>query len=171
MKPIAWILLLIATSCNEATDTAQLKADTTHLTFRTTKNNPVNNTAKSAGTYDSLSGCYRYIQKRDTIKLKLTVKDTTVNGELAFDNYQIDGSSGTIQGIIRNNQVIVYYNFASEGMQSVREVVFLFRGKKLVQADTQDMSFRNDTAIYKDHQQINFDTSRIFSPVNCDELF
>jgi len=171
MKPIAWILLLIATSCNEATNSVQSEADTTHLSPQVPKTNPINDTTKGAGLYDSLSGCYRYIRNRDTIKLKLAVKDIIVNGELAYDNYQIDGSAGTIQGIIRNNQVIVYYNFASEGMQSVREVVFLIRGKKLVQADTQDMSFRNDTAIYKDHQQINFDTSRIFSPINCKELY
>jgi hypothetical protein len=158
--------------CNDTSTPASTSLDTAitpdHNGMPAGNKTPSN--TENTGTYDSLSGCYRYVYNRDTIKLTITIKDTVVNGLLAYDNYQIDGSTGTIKGVVRNNQIIAYYDFTSEGMQSVREVAFKIENRNLIQADTRDMSYRNDTAVYKNYQQIQFDTSRIFQPVDCRAL-
>ncbi len=167
MKHIAWIVILAALGCNQSPAPSTATSDTATSNSSSTS---ISNGA-AAGAYNSLSGCYRWVHNRDTIKLKLAIQDTLVNGQLAYDNYQIDGSAGTLKGTVRNNQIVAFYDFTSEGMQSVREVAFRVEGSRLVQAGTRQMSYRRDTAVYPDHQQIEWDSSRIFQPVDCGSLW
>ena len=116
------------------------------------------------------AGCYRAVQGQDTILLQLTGSDSTISGTMQYDNYGIDGNIGTLQATVRNNRLQGYFRFFSEGMWSVREVIFEKRQNQLLQADTRQMTSSGDTVVFSNPQLLNWDTQRPFVPVNCSEL-
>lgn len=69
--------------------------------------------------------CYQYAKDSSTIKLKVVIKDNIATGNLIYDYYQKDKSQGTIKGEIKSDTLFANYKFMSEGIESIREVVFL----------------------------------------------
>ena len=45
-----------------------------------------------------ISGCYMQVLKRDTFAVILKQDGNTVTGKLSLDNYEKDGSTGTVTG-------------------------------------------------------------------------
>ncbi|WP_353185970.1 hypothetical protein [Parapedobacter lycopersici] len=114
----------------------------------------------------SQTACYRYVNGRDTVHLRLVIDRDSVNGTLHFRNYQVDGSSGSVSGRFRGDTLVVFYDFFAEGMHSVTEEAFL------VQGDTYIRGFgeRQETAgIHRfiDSRAIDFSDGQAFHPVPC----
>jgi hypothetical protein len=61
---------------------------------------------------------------RDTAILMLDQKGNMFTGKMLYDNYEKDGSRGTIKGKEDNEIIKLWYDFDSEGMHSVMEVYF-----------------------------------------------
>jgi hypothetical protein len=79
-----------------------------------------------------LTACYSDISPKDSVILRIIQKGDSVSGTLFIQIEGKDRNTGTIQGIIKGDTLTADYSFMSEGMQSVREEVFLKRGNALV---------------------------------------
>lgn len=74
---------------------------------------------------DSIKGCYVATLEKDRYTLAVTSEnDGVIEGSLAFDNFEKDSSHGTFSGTYTNGILLGDYSFSSEGMDSVRQVIF-----------------------------------------------
>lgn len=150
-------------SCNNTVDNPgtvegkNLSADTSKVNSR---NQP--------GDAD-VSGCYMKILQRDTLTIKLDQTKNVVTGKLTFDNYQKDGSTGTVHGTIDGNIIKLWYNFASEGMNSVMEVYFKKEGERLLRG-IGPVDVKGDTSYFTNPSAIQFVKDQAFGKISCEDL-
>ena len=78
-----------------------------------------------------VTGCYMKIVGRDTAILMLEQNGKEYSGKMLYDNYEKDGSRGTIKGKEEEGILKLCYDFNSEGMHSVTEVYFKKENGKL----------------------------------------
>jgi hypothetical protein len=115
---------------------------------------------------DPASGCYRMLKGNDSAFLTLAIIDSTVSGNLEYSLYGKDKNSGTIKGFRRGNLIVADYTFSSEGVMSVREVVFKMKDGNLVEGYGE--SGENAGKIsFNDHGQLKFDSGIEFSKLVC----
>jgi hypothetical protein len=130
----------------------------------------VHGNATPIGTTDTkpliLDGCYEMIIRQDTAKLELTIQDTTVTGRLVYDWHEKDRNTGTIKGVLRDSVIIADYQFESEGMMSVREVVLRI-GKDALSQGFGELSDNNGKIVYTDPSNLQYDTIHPFIKVPC----
>lgn len=110
--------------------------------------------------------CYWKITGRDTLVAWLVEKDNKIAGTLNFDNFQKDGSSGTLTGTIEDNIIKLWYSFESEGMKSVLEVWFKKQESRLVRG-VGPSGVKNDTSYFTDPSAVRFDTGQTLLLVDC----
>lgn len=103
-----------------------------------------------------VAGCFMQVLKRDTFAASLKQNGNNVSGKLSFDNYEKDGSTGTVHGKLQGDVLKLFYSFASEGMNSVMEVYFKYSDGKLVRG-TGDMDNKGDTVYFKNPGAIKYD--------------
>lgn len=113
-----------------------------------------------------LSGCYTMISNKDTATLEISVQDTIVSGSLQYHWAQKDWNTGRIQGVLRNDLIHADYTFESEGMTSVREVVFKIEDSTL-QEGTGELVQQNNKVVYRNKDQLQFHTIHPFIKVAC----
>lgn len=136
------ILLLSVGACSNDTKQQASTEDAVHAGADAV-------TGFAEGSPFAVSGCYRMTQKRDTALLNLQVTDTLVSGDLVYHWNTRDGNKGTLKGVLRDSLILADYTFQSEGMTSVREVIFKIKDSTLVQAfgelvpGKEKVSFRN----------------------------
>lgn len=139
-----------------------------------------NNTAKqiqetdSAGTEtressNNISGCYLRVLQRDTLAASLQQVGNTVTGRLTFDNYQKDGSSGSVNGELNGNILKLVYSFQSEGMNSVMHVYFKVVENGLIHG-IGEVAVKGDTAYFKDTSNISYPVGNLLTRIPCDKL-
>jgi hypothetical protein len=152
---ILFVLVLLACNNNSA-NTTEEKNDSEQ--------------ASQAITISStdFSGCYRKALQRDTVLLQLQQSGDSVSGTVSFDNYQKDSSSGTVRGSVKKDTVVLWYNFFSEGMHSVMEIVLQKTEDGLVRAVGPIVS-KGDTALFKDHNEIKFDPRQTLQKIECNK--
>ena len=112
-----------------------------------------------------VTGCYIKIIGRDTAILMLEQKGNMFSGKLLYDNYEKDGSRGTIKGKEDKEIIKLWYDFDSEGMHSVMEVYFKKENGKLLRG-IGDMDVKTDTTYFI--SGINYSDKEAFTKVNCD---
>lgn len=115
------------------------------------------------------AGCYQQILKKDTADLRLEVKDSTVNGYLRYNRFGKDGNVGTLKGVIRDSLLLVAYRFRSEGMSSVREIIFKIKPGQLLEA-TGPRDERTGENIYVNKNQLQYTVLPPFIKVNCSKI-
>lgn len=113
-----------------------------------------------------LGGCYEMAIKKDTARLMLTIKDSTVTGSLVFNWHEKDGNTGMIKGVVRDSFIVADYTFQSEGITSVREEVFKIRDGSLVHGFG-DLQEQNGKVVYKDRSRLQYDLDHPFLKVDC----
>lgn len=113
-----------------------------------------------------LAGCYEMTMQRDTATLNLQVTDTVVTGTLVYRWYARDGNTGTIKGVLRDSLVVADYTFRSEGLTSVREVIFKIQDTTLVQAFG-DLANRGNKIVYANRDAVQYTTDHPFVKVPC----
>lgn len=78
--------------------------------------------------------CYLGIKDKDTVSLSLIIKgDTLRYGKLSYNYFEKDRSEGTLVGAFHGDTLLGKYSFRSEGVKSVREVIFLKQGKSYIE--------------------------------------
>ena len=97
--------------------------------------------------------CYLFVASKDTYALKLNIIDTAVKGTAVFKNFEKDSNHGNVEGKIDGDIIHLWYNFQSEGMNSVRELYFKKEGDKLV-TGTSSEATRADTAYVPDAKAV-----------------
>ena len=114
-----------------------------------------------------ISGCYMKITGRDTAILMLEQKANDLSGKMMYDNFEKDGSRGTVKGKKEGDILKLFYDFNSEGLRSVMEVYFkevtggLLRG-------IGDIDVKGDTAYFR--SGINYSDKEAFSRIDCSEV-
>ncbi len=124
------------------------------------KNNPV---------LVNVRGCYMKLLQRDTMILHLEQNGDDVTGKMIFDNYQKDGSSGTVHGKVKGDVIQLWYNFTSEGMNSVMELFFRKQDKGVVRG-IGPVDAKKDTAYFTDHSAIYYPENQTFNKIDCAEV-
>lgn len=78
--------------------------------------------------------CYQCVQGNDTILMQLIRKgDSLQSGKLSYRFFEKDQNEGIVTGVFHGDTLLGKYKFKSEGMISVREVIFLKRGKSYIE--------------------------------------
>ena len=147
-------LFFIAGSCNnEGKPAAEINNDTV-----------VNNITT---VVDSISaGCYSQIVERDTSLLQFENRNNQINGSLSYNFYQKDRNDGTLQAEIAGDTIKGWYLFKSEGIISVRQVLWKVNGDELWPAKGEVIQ-KNDTTLFAQPDKLKFDKAHPFKKVPC----
>ena len=122
--------------------------------------------AEVTKTEDSPKHCYQYISQKDSAFLSLETKNNQVTGTLSYNLFEKDKNNGAITGIVKGDTIIADYTFQSEGMTSIREVVWLKKNDQLLEA-TGDIEEINGKAKFKNLSTLSFGKSMIFKKTDC----
>lgn len=114
-------------------------------------------------------GCYQMTLKQDTATFKLLISDTIVTGDLRYDWHEKDGNTGTIKGVLKENMIYADYIFRSEGMTSVREVVFKISGDTLWQAFG-ELKEKNGKIVFINKSGLQYNKDIPFIKLDCTDL-
>ena len=120
-------------------------------------------------TIPNLTGCYLRVLERDTLALSIQQNDKLITGKLSFDNFEKDGSSGTVSGTTDDNILKLIYSFQSEGMHSVMEVYFKIEDSALIHG-IGEVATKSDTTWYAHPNDISYPASNRLVKINCDNL-
>jgi hypothetical protein len=110
--------------------------------------------------------CYAGVRGKDTVFLKINKNHNTVSGDLEYNLFEKDQNKGTIEGMMRGDTLLANYTFMSEGMNSVREVIFLKKGNTLVEGFG-DVEEKSGKMIFKNTGGVKFDESVLLKETDC----
>jgi hypothetical protein len=158
--------LLVLVSCGTSPENADAKDDNA-------KENSVHAGADAVTGFATgkpfvLAGCYEMIFKRDTATLMLEVIDTLISGNLAYHLWERDKNTGTIKGKLQDSLIIADYTFQSEGVTSVREVIFKIKDSTLAQAFG-DIEERQNKIVFRNRASLQYMDQNPFVKVACKE--
>ena len=83
----------------------------------------------------STKECYRWISNKDTVDIRFVRTADNVRGTLRYMWFEKDKSNGTINGVFKRDTLRADFKFQSEGLESVREVVFVRKENQLIQGN------------------------------------
>ena len=113
--------------------------------------------------------CYQAITGKDTISLTVDRTETEkISGQLSYKFFEKDRSEGTIKGVIMGDTLLADYTFKSEGVLSVRQVVFLKKGNGYTEGYGSIIEKNGNTKFQSD-QNLKFDGKIILSKIDCME--
>lgn len=111
--------------------------------------------------------CYQGIIKKDTINLSLHLGvNQEIKGELAYLFFEKDKNNGTIVGTMSGDTLMATYTFMSEGKKSDREIVFLRKGKIMIEAYG-EIEERAGITVFKEPKKLYFDSATVLTEVEC----
>ena len=113
-----------------------------------------------------VEGCYLYVNKRDTLMAQLTQSGDSVKGNLLFDNFEMDGSRGTLRGKLDGQIIRLWYDFESEGSNSVMQVIFKKTGDSLIRGNG-EMENQGDTVYFLQNKELSFADGTILLKTDC----
>lgn len=112
--------------------------------------------------------CYSAIIKKDTISMSLNLKGSqVVSGNLSYKFFEKDKNEGTLVGVIKQDTLFAEYTFMSEGVSSVRQVVFLKQGNTYVEGYGDVVDDNKGKVTFKDINQLKFKGNIVLSKVDC----
>jgi hypothetical protein len=118
---------------------------------------------------ESQINCYQGIIKNDTIKLSLHIEpNQQVKGQLTYLFFEKDKNNGTLVGQVVGDTLRANYTFMSEGKESSRDIVFLRKGKIIIEAYG-DVEDKEGKTVFKDPKKLFFDSATVLSEVDCPE--
>lgn len=161
MKYILFVLLSVKLiSCS---DSNQVNDQQDSSTGSSDTGKVISSDSKEKLSTDA-SGCYMKIIGRDTAILMLEQKGNELSGKMLYDNFEKDGSRGTIKGKEEAGILKLWYDFNSEGMHSVMEVYFKKANGGLLRG-IGDMDLKSDTTYFI--SGINYSEKEAFNKVDC----
>ncbi|MBC7949880.1 MAG: hypothetical protein H7Y42_18495 [Chitinophagaceae bacterium] len=148
-------LILIILSCNDNTTTTGSTTVTDSLSGKAV-----------AGKDTTIGGCYSQLYNRDTAMLQIDMSGTNVTGPLSYKIFEKDMNDGSIKAELTDSIITGWYLFRSEGVMSVRQVAWRVRPGELWPASG-DVTQRNDTTMFTDPANLQFDSNRPFVKIKC----
>lgn len=130
---------------------------------------PARDTSATAANANDLNGCFLRVLQRDTLVAHLQQNGNAITGKLTFDNFEKDGSTGTVKGTLEGDILKLIYTFRSEGMNSVMEVYFKKQDDKLIRG-TGEINVKGDTAYFTQPRNISYEGDDVLRKVACAEL-
>lgn len=115
----------------------------------------------------SSSDCYVYTKNRDTASLRINIKGEELTGELDYKLFEKDSNKGKIAGEMKGDTIIAEYIFDSEGMRSVREVVFVKKDDGNIYEGTGDVIEKGGKMVFKDRSALKFSPTMVFTKTDC----
>ena len=110
--------------------------------------------------------CYQHTKDSSTIKLNVTINDNMITGNLTYDYYQKDKSKGTIKGQLKSDTLFADYTFMSEGVESVREVVFIKTANGWIEGYG-EIDDKEGKVVFKNRNKITFDNNVVLKETAC----
>lgn len=111
--------------------------------------------------------CYASRLNGNIVALSFNVNShQEVNGKLSYNITGKDKNEGTLIGNMKGDTLVADYTFSSEGVSSVREVVFLQKDGTLVEGYG-DVVDANDKVSFKDKTKLKFDAKNTLTKVEC----
>lgn len=98
--------------------------------------------------------------------LKTKLVNGTITGELAYNFYQKDKNAGTIHGNMKNDILLAYYTFRSEGVESIRQVAFKKMGANFIEGYG-DAETRDGRSTFRNIGSLDFTAGIILKPYDC----
>ena len=112
--------------------------------------------------------CYIGIQGKDTVRMTLITKgDKLQYGKLSYDYFEKDRSEGTLVGAFHGDTLIGKYSFHSEGVISVREVIFLKQGKNYIEGFGPVTDDHRGKVVFQNLKAIQFNDALPLLEVPC----
>lgn len=104
----------------------------------------------------TVKGHYAYQSNGDTILMDLEQEKDSVYGDLKYAFSGKDKNIGKITGRLKDSMIVADYNFISEGVPSVREIVFKLTSQGLIEGYGQ-IEENNGKVIFSDKTNLSFD--------------
>lgn len=101
--------------------------------------------------------CYQYADASDTINLTVIHIDSVITGTLAYRLKEKDKNDGAIQGKMVADLLIADYTFMSEGVTSVRQVVFKLENGSFREGYG-EIVMQNGKVSFKDIRSLKYDS-------------
>lgn len=117
-------------------------------------------TANTEGNIGAIAGDYLFQSNGDTISMALNQQQDSVFGELKYAFSGKDKNIGQINGHLKDSLITAEYSFISEGIPSVRQVVFkltdqgLLEGYGAIEESEGKMIFSDKSSLSFDHGMI-----------------
>ena len=162
-----FIISLIMTNlvaCNSADQTTEQTTTDSNTSSETDKALPPKTEEDPSA---DVHGCYMKITGRDTAILMIDQKGADITGKLLYDNFEKDGSRGTVRGKEEKEILKLWYDFQSEGMHSVMEVYFKKDNGRLIRG-IGTMDVKSDTTYFT--SGVNSSDKESFTKVECDSI-
>ena len=125
--------------------------------------------ADKEGPATNVANCYQYINKKDTVTLKIVAAGENVTGDLVYNFFEKDRNEGTIQGYIKDGVLIAIYSFRAEGMQSIRQVAFKKTGDGYTEG-TGELDMAGAETRFVNIDSLDFSGSIVLKPFDCNDL-
>ncbi len=126
-------------------------------------------TSAASVTPTSQTQCYALMTAQgDTITLTLTQQGLDVHGTLVYSLFEKDRNIGTLRGRMHADTLRADYTFESEGVESVREVVFLAKGENFVEGYG-SMEETDNKTIFSPGAILTFDSEEALKKTECKE--
>ena len=111
--------------------------------------------------------CYASRLNGNIVALSFNVNShQEVNGKLSYNLTGKDKNEGTLVGNMKGDTLVADYTFMSEGVSSVREVVFLQKDGTLIEGYG-DVVDANNKVSFKDKKKLKFETKNALTKVDC----
>lgn len=110
--------------------------------------------------------CFEWVQGKDTISMSLAMSGNNATGELAYKFFEKDKNSGTFSGVFIGDTLVADYTFQSEGVQSIREAVFLRQDNLMIQARGETV-MKDNKEVFKDFKKLTFDSNLELAKTDC----
>lgn len=173
LKLSMFLLVIAFVACNNpvgttgtATDSAT-NAPTNPETRDLAKNNEPDDKASSKNDKAS-TVCYMQVLARDTFVAHLRWNGNVITGKLSFDNFEKDGSTGTVAGLQEADVLKLLYTFQSEGSTSNMDVYYKLTDEGLVRG-VGEMDVKGSTTYFKNANSVQFSKdNNLLNKVDCD---
>lgn len=114
----------------------------------------------------SIKGCYIARLAKDVYTLRIdSYSNPSIKGMLSYNNFEKDSSAGTLIGTFDGTILFGDYSFESEGMNSVRQVMFKKIGNTFVQGYGITKS-DGDKESFDDVSKVTYDSKSTFTKSN-----
>ncbi len=134
----------------------------------TTVNDSVANDNTNITSSQPVKLCYAQ-KNKDTVLLNIELNGDKVTGELYINRFEKDVNRGTINGTMKGDTLFADYTFNAEGMQSVREVVFLKKDDVIIEGYGPLKYDSNNKAVFTNKDSLMFDEKMKLDKVACEE--
>ena len=115
---------------------------------------------------ESLNGCYEMVISGDTAFMNIEQSSDMLNGTLKYKRKDKDSNKGKVVLTKTGNRAEGFYTFQSEGLTSVRQIVFKINNNSFAEGYG-NIEMKNDTAVFKYPHALNFEEKHTFNKVTC----